>query len=242
MNENEKIANIAKKNYENSSPWPEKNAWHNHTFTSIKTTVELWLSQLATDGMKILNAGSGGTVYENCKKMIHLDITEKYICRFDEYLVGSIENIKLPDESVDGIVCVGSVLNYSDSQRAISEFFRILKKGGFLILEFERSESAEFLWTADYKKYIFSKKYQYNNQMHLLWMYSENHIRHLLHQNHLIVHKSRRIHSLSSLMYRLGVSEEKAALFGRFDSFLKILTYPLAHNVILLSTKDFFPE
>ena len=238
MNQREKISYIAKDNYAKSTPWPEKDPWHNQTLFSIKNVVEIWLSQYAKDNMRILNAGSGGTIYENCKKMIHLDIIDKYICKFDEYIVGSIENINLPDDSIDGIVCVGSVLNYVDSQRAIAEFARVLKKGGFLILEFERSNSAEFLCTNNHFKYIFPKEYHYNNQIHLLWMYSEKNIRQLLRLNCFKIHKCRRIHMLSSLLYRFGVPEEKAAPYAQFDTFLNLFSYPIAHNAMFLSIKE----
>ena len=233
----DKITQKAMSNYSNSSPWPKDDVWHGYTYSSIKHTTEQWLSIWSEAGMRILNAGSGGTEYKTKGTVIHLDIIEQYICHFDEYLIGSIENIALPDTSVDGVICVGSVLNYTDAQKAISEFQRILKPGGFLILEFERSNSAEFLWTKQHGKYIFSKEYCYNQQTHLLWLYSEKHIRQLLSSYSFRIEKCYRFHSLSSLLYRIGISEEKAAPYSKLDHALHILSYPLAHNVMLLAKK-----
>lgn len=232
------IKKAAISNYSNSTPWPEQDVWHSYTFSAIKHIVEYWLADCSKDSMTILNAGSGGTEYKTKGKMIHLDIIEKYVCHFEEYLVGSIDDIHLPDSSVDGIVCVGSVLNYADAQRSISEFSRILKPGGFLILEFERSDSAEFLWTKQHGKDIFSKEYSYNQQTHLLWMYSEKHIRQLLKHYGLRICKCKRIHSVSSLLYRFGMSETAAAPYSKFDAISQLLSYPFAHNVILLGTKE----
>lgn len=176
----DEVSKTAVENYNSSTPWPQNDIWHKHTFNAEKEIVEKWLSIVSSQNTLILNAGSGGSVYNTEGTVIHLDIIEKYIKHFEKYLVGSIEEINLPAESVDVIICVGSVLNYADAQRAVSEFYRILKPNGFLILEFERSDSAEFLCTTNHGKDIFTNVYYYNDQKHLLWLYSERHIRQLL--------------------------------------------------------------
>ena len=180
MKKQDDMSEITYMNYSNSTPWPDKDIWHDHTYKAIVSIVEQWLQKYTNSEMILLNAGSGGTAYKTNAKVIHLDIVEKYISQLDNYLVGSVENIELPDASLDGIICVGSVINYADAQRTIAEFSRLLKPNGFLILEFERSNSAEFLWTSQHNKYISQKEYNYNNQKHLLWMYSEKHICQLL--------------------------------------------------------------
>lgn len=234
----DEITNAAVSNYSTSTPWPENDIWHSYTSTIEKSIVEKWLSDYSDENAIILNAGSGGTQYKASGRIIHMDIVEKYIDHFDNHLVGSIEEIHLPDFSIDGIICVGSVLNYADAQRSIAEFCRVLKPEGFLIVEFERSDSAEFLWTSQHGKYIFSKEYVYNEQTHLLWMYSEKHIRQLLMNYSFRIRKCKRIHSISSLLYRFGLSEEAAAPYSRLDGVFQLLSYPLAHNVVLLGTKE----
>lgn len=241
MEQQNKITEMAKKNYEESHPWPEQNAWHARTFATIRKVVEEWLEEYSSAGMQILNAGSGGTEYRTQAKLIHLDIVEKFIRHFEDYLVGSVEEIALPNESMDGVICVGSVINYADAQRAISEFSRILKHRGFLILEYERSDSAEFLCTSLHSKYLFSKAYNYNNQTHLLWMYSERHILEMLKYHQFSVKKQARFHSLSSLLYRIGMSEEDAAYYAKFDRVFQPFSRPIAHNQILLAVKDIMP-
>lgn len=236
------ILRIAAENYASAPPWPDNDAWHSYTFISEKKTVESWLSKVATDNMMILNAGSGGTNYEIKGTIVHLDIIEAYIKTHQHYIVGSVEHIDLPSQSVDGIICVGSVLNYVDVQRAISEFSRILKPNGFFIIEFERTNSAEFLASKNHGKMIFSKKYCYNNQSHLLWLYSEKHIKSILQTYNLNILKCKHIHTLSSLANRLGMSESKAASLSRFDCVLEVISYPLAHNVMLFGTKKLMTE
>lgn len=239
MSIQDEISRIAVENYSTSDPWPDDDVWHAHTYLSEKKIIEGWLSAVAKQEMIILNAGSGGTEYETLGTIIHLDIIESYIKMHDNYIVGSVENTGLPDVSVDGIICVGSVLNYADAQRTLCEFSRVLKPNGFFIIEFERSNSAEFLATRNHGKTLFSKNYYYNGQTHKLWLYNEQHIRQMLKFYNLKVYQHKRIHTLSSLLNRFGLSEEKAAHFSCFDGMLHMLSYPFAHNVLLFGAKEF---
>lgn len=242
MEQKNKVAEIAKQNYEESTPWPEHDPWHAQTHAAIQKSAEQWLSKYASEGMQILNAGSGGTEYKMPGDLIHMDIVEQYVSRFERHLVGSIEHIPLPDTSIDGIICVGSVINYTDAQQSIIEFSRILKAGGFFILEYERSDSAEFLWTPKHGKCLFPQSYHYNGQTHLLWMYSERHMRQMLNHHQFVIQKQRRFHSLSSLLYRIGMSEKDAALFAEFDWLFQPISSSIAHNQILLAFKNISPE
>lgn len=56
-----------------------------------------------------------------------------------DYPDGTIEmditNISLEDESVDGIICIHVLEHIQDDRKAISELHRVLKKGGFAILQ-----------------------------------------------------------------------------------------------------------
>lgn len=121
--------------------------------------------------------------------LIHMDIVAQYVSGFERHLVESIEHIPLPDTSIDGIICVGSVINYIDAQQSIIEFSRFLKAGGFLILEYERSDSAECLWTPKHGKYLFPQSCHYNGQTHQLWMYSERHIQQMLNHHQFVIQK-----------------------------------------------------
>ena len=103
MSTQDEISRIAVENYSTSDPWPDNDIWHTHTYLSEKKIIEGWLSEVATREMKILNAGSGGMEYECQGTIIHLDIIESYIKMHDNYIVGSVEKIDLPDASVDGM-------------------------------------------------------------------------------------------------------------------------------------------
>lgn len=224
-------------NYSSTEPWPDHDEWHFQTNRILSSKVQQLLDQYCSEQKVILNAGCGKTTYHTSSKVIYMDIVKEYVQDFPDHIVASVENIPLPDASVDGIICVGSVANYVDIQKTISEFSRILKKGGILILEFERSSSAEFLLTAKYGKTVFRQEYAYNNQKHLLWMYRENFIRELCDYYHLKCIRKYRFHIFSSLLYRLGINEKKAAKYCVWDNILQPVGYLFAHNTILLIKK-----
>ncbi|MCF8265778.1 MAG: class I SAM-dependent methyltransferase [Ignavibacteriales bacterium] len=48
-------------------------------------------------------------------------------------IVGSFDDIKLPDESVDYIIDVGSLHHSENREKTFRELYRILKPGGFLV-------------------------------------------------------------------------------------------------------------
>ena len=63
----------------------------------------------------------------------------------------------MPFESdkFDYIICVGSVINYIDDFASLSEFYRVLKKNGILIFEYENSKGYEYLGKEDLNKMLF---------------------------------------------------------------------------------------
>lgn len=233
------VENTAKENYKKSEPWPDDDVWHSYTYKILHKQIQDYIDELQFKNTQvILNAGCGKTTYKTCATIIHMDIIEEYVNLFQNYLVGSIEKIPLQDCSVDCVICVGSVINYVDIQKAISEFSRILKPNGILILEYERSNSAEFLFTKKYAKTIFMQTYQYNDQTHYLWMYDQKFVIQLAEFYKFSCKKKYRFHSLSSLFYRFGLSEKKAAKYSKFDDRLQPFSYFFAHNEIFIFEKD----
>lgn len=224
-------------NYQSNTPWPYDDPWHNATQKILNTYINRWLKIHSKSSHIILNAGSGNTQYSTNSRIIYMDIIENYIKNFRDYIVGSIDNIPLDKQTIDTVICVGSIINYADAQNSLNEFSRILKLGGTLILEFERSNSAEFLFSKKYSKTIFRKKYSYNNQAHLLWLYNEHFISELLNYYGFKIIKKYRFHCISSLLYRIGLSELLSSLFSKFDLIFQPLSYPIAHNVIITAVK-----
>ncbi|MCQ2794799.1 MAG: class I SAM-dependent methyltransferase [Bacilli bacterium] len=236
MNEFDKIKEKAEVNYQNYKIDDGLN-WYEVVDKVLNKVIYRILDKHDYSDAVILNAGSGGQTYNTKGKLIHLDLVKSNIKQFEHYLVGSIESMPISDNSVDILICVGSVLNYTNQEKSIKEFNRVLKKNGILILEFERSNSGEFLFNKNHHKQSFLQKYEYNKQEHLLMMYNEKFIINQLKDNGFKLDYKKRFHTLSTLLYRLGMKEERAAKYAKGDWLLKPLSYSLAHNVVLVLTK-----
>ena len=220
---------------DSNSVWPSDDLWHNYTKTVIESKVYSWITSSASD--MILNAGSGGTEYDILGTMVHLDIAEKKIKPLPKYIIGSVEDIPSPDNTYDYVICVGSVLNYVPLFPTLNELYRVLKPGGKLLLEFERSNSGGLLLSNNYGKKCVFQKYNYNGQEHGIWLYSEKLIKDTLEVMGLRVTKLYRFHSFSSLCARVSNNMEIIIKTTKMDPLSHGISSLIAHNCIILFEK-----
>lgn len=219
------------------SVWPQNNRWYNYTRKRIIQFILSSLKNSLTKSSLYLNAGSGGSTYDLLGNCFHVDIVENLIKPFPNHLVASIESLPFPDYTFDATICVGSVINYCDAVKSVSELSRTLKQNGHLVLEFERSNTGELLGSKEYGKGTTVQKYEYMGQTHTLFLYSENTMLQILKANNLQILKIKRFHCLSALVNGLTAHEEFAGRFSSLDPLFLPFSYSLAHNVILLCKK-----
>lgn len=99
-----------------------------------------YVNKYRQDGMKIADLGCGNVIWNYSKvPVIGVDVNEKFLNldlknnTINEKVVCELDNIKLPNESVD-IVIVTEVLEHlPDLEKHLAEIRRILKPGGIVI-------------------------------------------------------------------------------------------------------------
>ena len=236
LNDNEK--RIQSQYNSMTSVWPNDNSWYDYTKKIIHEFIES--NAVITHGMKILNAGSGGSTYGITEEMYHVDLADKQIQKFHRYYVSSIEHMPFEDSFFNLVICVGSVINYNDALSVISEISRVMTPKSKLILEYERSLTGELLFKKGYGKSANIQLYNYNGQnSHKLWLYSDKYIETLLLTAGLKVEKSILFHSLSAVYNRIHNNEIKAGKFGSCDSKIpRFIKKYIAHNRILFCSKE----
>lgn len=198
-------------------PWPSHDRWSRHTSTNLAALI----AEFATisEGKRILNVGSHGNSYGlHADNQIHLDIAEPSMTGVALAVVGDAETLPFGNEVFDFTLCVGSVINYCSAAAAIAEMGRTLKKSGRLLLEFETSDSLEFMLTPDIGKDVALVRTFYNRMPDRLYVYSCNYISAALRANKMEIDQVRRFHLLSPLAYRLTRSERVASRFARYDN------------------------
>lgn len=225
--------------YNNSqTAWPNHDVWHSYTRTVIDSYVNSILAS-ADSNERILNAGAGGSTYNTRSEIWNIDIAENLIHNLPHAIVCSIEDMPIENTFFDKTICVGSVLNYCNAQSAISEISRTLKSKGLLILEFERSSSAQFWFSGKYNQPIHPQWYDYNGQKHLLWLYSEKYIKNLLQIYNLEILDIKRFHTFSAIAsrYKKLTTDSILSHIIAYDRLGKPFSSFTAHNAIFLCKK-----
>ena len=223
--------------YNNPTTYAAADEWHRFTATRIRQEIARSWPHLPTQkGHVILNAGAGDNDLGLCPSWtINLDISEARIAHLSRPIAASIEALPFPDGIVDTIICVGSVINYCNAAAAISEFGRVLRPGGCLILEFESSRSAELLFQDAFGRSAAISETFYNGQKEAIWVYAREYIARLLAAATISLVRCVPIQIVSPWILLLTRSIPVAALGARLDPLAKEL-FPLsrwASNYVL---------
>lgn len=216
--------------------WPTDDPWHAYTHNYITQKVQSYLDTLPPEAL-VLNAGAGDTRYRTPATIYDVDIAENKLKNSLHPFVSSIESLPFVDSSFDCVVCVGSVLNYCDFYAALSQLIRVLKTGGILCIEYERSQSAEFLLTKNYNTSIFPNVYSYNGQQHKLWLYSDSYVLQYLKDLYIDIASRDYFHGVSSLVARFTRDEAGASKLADYDRYFPWLLKFTAHNCLIWGKK-----
>lgn len=226
------------RDFYNTTPaiWDPNDRWHQWSYKEINKYLASHTFSLQD---YILNAGSGGNSYGIKNNMVHLDIAEEKLRGIQNAVVASVEDMPFPASMFDGIICVGSVINYCDASATISEFSRVLKPKGRLILEFENSAGYEYKGTSTYEKAADIVTVQFQGQDHKQWLYSLSYIKSLLSTYSFSIRHIFPFHIFSSLVLHLSRNETRSAKYARYDMIARKLPFIAEHanNYILTCQK-----
>lgn len=223
--------------------WPKNNRWHHYTHKTIDTFVKEHIKSIDDINQKIINIGSGGNTYGLKQEMYHMDIAENKICHFPHYAVGSADKIPFADNMFDICICVGTVINYCNAKKAVSEMKRVLKPKGKIILEFENSNNSEFKKFENYGKDIAFIDSEYFGSKHYYWVYSFDYICGLLESEEFNIIDSYFFHIVSAYMYAGICNEYISSFFSAADPLLqKSRLKKHCANIILSAVKGDYNE
>ena len=228
------IEELALKNYSEGPEWPSTSAWYSYVRKRNNRFVNNWILKTIKPGDRVLIAGSGTTRYNIFNaEVIYMDIIEESLKDCDNKIVGSIENIELPTASIDNIICVGSVINYTVADKSLSEFSRILKPGGKLVFDFEKSQNFEFLKNKNYGNKVFIQKEEYIGRVHAFYVYSAKYMADLASSKGFTLKSHFSYHILSSIITGLFDCDlEKSAKYAAYDQYLPFLSHLSATNCV----------
>lgn len=233
--------NEVAKNYSSSQKiWQLEDKWHIYNYHKISQFLKQKYFQNYYQNKLILNAGSGGQNYDFPEdNMYHFDLVDINIKDKKNYSTGNIESLPYSNDLFDMILCVGEVINYSDAFKSITEFSRVLKTGGQLILEYESSKTLEFICKKEFNASSVITETFFQGRPERIWYYSENHINNILKEMGFEIIMIERFHILSILAYRITKSSNYSVKFAKLDKLARHIPWikGCASNVIILARK-----
>ena len=132
--------------------------------------------------------------------MVHLDLVAERVTGIPGSIVGDIAKIPTSESRFDVVLCVGSVLNYGNPILAFQEFWRVMKPGGILVLEYERSGSPDHWINHGFEAPCVLATTFYGSLKTDLWVYGDQFIDGLIATTGFKVLLEKRFHCLSSLV------------------------------------------
>jgi SAM-dependent methyltransferase len=220
--------------------WPTNDRWYTYTHEVVIKSIKKYVNMNTfNDKSLILNVGSAGNDYSIPGKHYHVDIAEDKLKGVENSYIASAEKLPFSSEMFDGGLCVGSVINYCDPFSVISEISRTLKKGALFVLDFEQSDSWQFIGTESYKAEASIITSFNSGLVDDVWVFSYKHIKNILRTYDFVIKDKLYFHLISPLFYKINKDEQKAAVFTRWDNFLKYI--PIMNkkscNIILIIQK-----
>jgi len=199
LNQSQEIKELALKRYQNNKCiFDRKDRWHFVTYTRTHHILQNWRNHLHKK-QNILNIGSGGEDYLLFpERQFHVDIVPTLIKDKRFSIVADAESLPFLKGTFDAVICVGSVVNYCSLLEVIIELIRVTKRGGLIILDFETSDSWEYLFTKNWRKNISITSTFFQGTTEKIWTYSRNYVKNVIDNSGGKILDEKSIHGFSS--------------------------------------------
>jgi SAM-dependent methyltransferase len=217
--------------------WDPQDRWNSYKRSIISEFSEQHARPLLAQAQIVLDAGCGSERYT---WLPHGEIG------FDRFLgqlktrsravVGDLVLLPFKAESIDFVVCVASVLNYVSAVEAISEFSRVLRPGGHLLLHYETSTSFEHILRSRWGSSVVRINTINSGRDDTLWIYRPSYIAAVLANTKFEIKQKRAFHIASTLGLRFGLGQQWSARLAGLDRFFQALR-TFADDVIILAEK-----
>jgi SAM-dependent methyltransferase len=201
----------------------DEDDWHRHSDLVTGAILEKYLygAAIGASGW-VLNAGAGVRQL-GLPREISLDLFSEPIANRRFPVCANVSQLPFPPSSFDAVVCVGEVLAYCDPARTISEFARVIRPGGRLIVDFGSTRSWRVFATSLHGRSASLLVSEYNGSEERTWIYDPQYITHLLDQAGFRIVAKQGAHVWSTLIRRLGLSlpvalRTERRLWNRYDS------------------------
>lgn len=218
------------------------NCWSADLFSQMTTAFIDKYVQKTIAGLNsnatILNAGSGGKCYKTVATQFHLDIAEKTLSGVDNAFVGNIVDMPFIDSYFDCVICVGTVINYCEADKAIKEISRVSKRKALLILEYERSSSGLVIDELRNKDCILFH-HTYFNEPHTNFLYSDFYVKSLLLSHGFKMRKIKKFNTTIPWVERF-TAEETAHRLVTLEPLFRSIPFinKYSHNAIVVCQKQ----
>lgn len=217
--------------------WDQGDGWNVYKRSAIDDFANRIAIPFLERAERVLDAGCGCEPYTwTPQRALSLDRFDRQVEHRSNAVVGDLTSLPLASGCMDFVICVASVLNYVSAPEALSELSRVTRGGGHLLLHFETSTSFEHLGRRTWRRSVSRIRTVNNGEDDTIWVYRPDFVFALLRSFGYDVVATTRFHILSSLGLRLGMSQNRAAVFSRLDAVARPLS-SFADDVILLAEK-----
>src|ERR1700674_1639865 len=199
--------------------WPASDSWHSHLRARLNEALafESRNLELSADA-RILNIGSRGSHYSfTSENHFHLDLCEIGMAQISLFVRADAHLLPFASGSFDLILMIGSVINYCDAARLISECARWMKQNAILVFDFENLRTWEYWRHWRYNIALASTDYAGTREK--IWVYSPVLIEAMLEARKLSIERKVYVHTLTGLFLELWDSEPMRRFLSRFDRF-----------------------